>query len=417
VIDRLSETIAQLREAQKKLTCLPVARIVEQLDEWASRWQDPHSPWRKEASEKSAFPFETVAPGLEVLLSGLRQGPLWALLEEELGDPLALDGFRPRRIGGWRRAVSYPLVGCVLAGNTPLASWPPLLASLLVKSACFAKMSSDETLWTSILIRTLQEAMPEMGACLAAEVWPGGAREIEEFLIQHTDLMMVFGSDPTIFAWRGRMPLHKPFLGYGHRASFAVILRECLTPEVAEKLAWDTTLYDQQGCLSPQVAYVERGGRVAPEEFAEWVAGGLARFARRYPAARDFASVATIRQMRDMAAFAEGAHLWGADDLSWTLCLYPPGPFPFSCAHRFLFLVPIQRLQEIPDLVAGSEPFLGAVGLAAPLERQEEAAETLAPLGISRICPPGTMQQPPLGWHHEGLPPLGRLVRWVDKEV
>jgi hypothetical protein len=37
-------------------------------------------------------------------------------------------------------------------------------------------------------------------------------------------------------------------------------------------------------------------------------------------------------------------------------------------------------------------------------------------LGVSRFCPAGRMQYPPLTWHHEGRPVLADLVTWIDAE-
>ena len=41
--------------------------------------------------------------------------------------------------------------------------------------------------------------------------------------------------------------------------------------------------YDQQGCYSPQLFYVERGGRVSPREFAQYLASELANLQHRFP--------------------------------------------------------------------------------------------------------------------------------------
>jgi hypothetical protein len=40
----------------------------------------------------------------------------------------------------------------------------------------------------------------------------------------------------------------------------------------------------------------------------------------------------------------------------------------------------------------------------------------LAHWGVTRVCPIGQMQNPPLGWRHDGRPTLGDLVTWMDWE-
>ena len=47
-------------------------------------------------------------------------------------------------------------------------------------------------------------------------------------------------------------------------------------PQVAARAALDVTAWNQLGCLSPHVIYVEERGAVSPEGFAEFLAEALA---------------------------------------------------------------------------------------------------------------------------------------------
>jgi hypothetical protein len=40
----------------------------------------------------------------------------------------------------------------------------------------------------------------------------------------------------------------------------------------------------------------------------------------------------------------------------------------------------------------------------------------MARWGVTRVCPLGRMQIPPLTWRHDGRLTLGELVRWCDWE-
>ena len=53
---------------------------------------------------------------------------------------------------------------------------------------------------------------------------------------------------------------------------------------------------------------------------------------------------------------------------------------------------------------------------AAPKARQPELALQLAHWGVTRVCPVGRMQDPPLTWRHDGRPALGDLITWTDWE-
>jgi hypothetical protein len=45
-----------------------------------------------------------------------------------------------------------------------------------------------------------------------------------------------------------------------------------------------------------------------------------------------------------------------------------------------------------------------------------DAIEVLVRSGASRLCAPGTLQCPPLAWHHDGMPVLTPMSRITDVE-
>ena len=57
---------------------------------------------------------------------------------------------------------------------------------------------------------------------------------------------------------------------------------------------------------------------------------------------------------------------------------------------------------------------VSTVGLAASGNKAREFATELARWGVTRVCPLGQMQNPPLTWRHDGRPALGDLVTWTD---
>jgi len=90
-----------------------------------------------------------------------------------------------------------------------------------------------------------------------------------------------------------------------------------------------------------------------------------------------------------------------------------PRPAPL---HRFVRVHPVNGPEELLHALEPLGSHLAAVALdgfgvaAAGLERG------LAELGASRLCPAGTMQCPPLSWHHEGQGVLAPLARFTDLE-
>jgi hypothetical protein len=90
--------------------------------------------------------------------------------------------------------------------------------------------------------------------------------------------------------------------------------------------------------------------------------------------------------------------------------------FQTSCLNRFIYVKGVKDLAEAlqnADSVRGS---VSTVGLAAPEHRASELVTQLLHWGVTRICPLGRMQNPPLTWRHDGRPALGDLVVWTGWE-
>jgi hypothetical protein len=91
--------------------------------------------------------------------------------------------------------------------------------------------------------------------------------------------------------------------------------------------------------------------------------------------------------------------------------------FQVSCLHRFVYVKPAKDLAAAlrgADAVRGQ---VSTVGLAARGDEAGELTTQLARWGVTRVCPLGQMQNPPLTWRHDGWPSLGGLVRWTDWET
>jgi hypothetical protein len=122
----------------------------------------------------------------------------------------------------------------------------------------------------------LYQVEPKLGACLELSAWPRQRQELNEALLTAVDCVTATGSDETIAALRARVSPRMRFLAYGNRVSFgfvsAGVLAHGHARKVATRVAADVAAWDQLGCLSPHAVYVEDGGAVSPEQFADLVA-------------------------------------------------------------------------------------------------------------------------------------------------
>jgi hypothetical protein len=301
-----------------------------------------------------------------------------------------------------------------------------MVFGLLVGSAQFVKCGRGASFIPRAFAHSIYEEEPKMGACFEIAEWAGGNAQFEEPLFAEASCVTAMGSDETIQSLRDKLPLSVKFLGYGHRLSFGYVAQEMLegflASETVRNAALDVAAWDQRGCLSPHVFYVEKGGAIAPAVFARCLAEELEKLQKTQPRAdltpEESAVVATRRSLYELrAASDEGTRLWSSEDSTdWTVVFEADPQWQTSCANRFVYVKEVQNVEETRRHLEPIREFLSTAGIAAPDERVEELATAFARFGVTRVCPIGRMQSPPLSWRHDGQPALANLVTWTDWE-
>ena len=428
--DQTEALAAHVRSARERhLARLSTGQIVEILDRAIRSLLDDANPRRGKAEALlpavTGYDPETVRLGLTSYLKTFRAPQLAAFVAEDFSNPAMLDSFQPLRKGGYGRAVGPSLIAHVWAGNVPgLPLWS-LISGLLVKSASIGKLPSAEPLFAGWFAEAVAEIDPGVAECIGIVWWRGGDEEREQALLDEAELVLAYGGGATLEDIRARVPVTTRFLPFGHKLSFGMVDAAALDAdkavEIARRAAWDVVRYDQHGCYSPHVFYVERGGTVSPSAFASYLASEIAALAHRFPRrALDAGEAARLAVLRDDAALAAvlGAiEVAGDDEGAWSvafadddLALAPGG------SDRTVKVAALDRLGDAIPEIARHAPFLQSVGVAAPPEELFRLSALLGEAGASRICALGEMTAPEAGWHHDGRFNLLDLVRIVEIE-
>jgi hypothetical protein len=397
-------------------------------------WMDPDYPLRRFAlehgPEATGFPSHTLRKGLESFFSQFTTENFEALLEQDFGDARKLDQLSPTPAEQSTKRSSMvtapELLFHITAGNLPIAGFSTILLGMLVRSAQVIKCATGTAFLPRLFAHSIYEIEPKLGACLEIAEWRGGNVALEETCIQSADCVTATGSDEVIFSIGQRMPGRKRFLGYGNRVSFAFIGAAALSrrnePRVVSAAAVDVIDWNQLGCLSPHVIYVESGGGLSPEQFAESLAAELARLEvvapRGVVPAEVSAVIASRRSFYELRASAsDETRQWcSKDSTAWTVVYEADPRFQLSCLHRFIYVKGVKDLQEALRQSDAIRDKVSSVGIAVAEEQKPLVAAELGRWGATRVCPLGAMQNPPLTWRHDGRPSLGDLVTWTDWE-
>jgi hypothetical protein len=408
--------------------------LIQKLDGIGRDWLEGDYPFRRHVLEAgpaaTGFSAAVLAMGLDSFFQQLTAENMEGLLRQELGHPQRLDDFYPgdHERGSNRVALARgpQLLAHIAAGNIPSAVMLNLVLGLLTRAAQFVKCASGQAFLPRLFAHSLYEADAKLGACLEVAEWPGGTESLEAALFAEADCVSATGSDETLAAIRRALPAHARLAAYGTRVSFGFVAKEALDgrrPEtIAARTALDVAAWNQLGCLSPHVIYVEEGGRIGAESFADLLAGQLEALEKTHPrgrlAAREAAGIASRRSFYEVrAAHSPATKMWASSEsTAWTVVLETEARFQVSCLNRFVY---VKAVNGVDEALQGAEPVrenISTVGLAAGGVRTAELARQFARWGARRICPLGEMQKPPLGWRHDGRPALGDLVTWSEWE-
>jgi hypothetical protein len=431
----ITEACGALKENREKfLRPRSTDSLITTIAGLAHDWLDPEFPFRKMALElgpdQTGFSRQTLAAGLDRFFRQVTRPNLEALIAQDLGsvrrfdeivsDPVELKEDRASIVRG------HDLLVQIMGGMLPNPVFSSIILGLLARSAQFIKCASGTSFLPRMFAHSLYAVQPKLGACLEVAEWKGGNDLLENALFAEADCVTATGSNETLAAIHRRLPAKARFLPYGHKLSLSLIARESLgnlrRKDVASLVVEDVVAWNQLGCLSPHIVYVETGGAIDPGAFADLVAAELASRERDEPrgelSTEEAAAVATRRMFYQVrASTSENTRLWMSEgSTAWTVVYEDDPAFQHSCLNRFVYVKAVADLDQLLISIAPLKGTISTVGLNAPSQRMQEIALSLARWGVSRICQVGQMQNPPLTWRHDGRPSLADLVLWTDVE-
>ena len=419
------------RNREQYLATRSTSSIVGVLAATAQSWLEHDNPFRKLALERGAqetgFNTTTLARGLDAFFKAFTTENLNALIAQDLGHLERLDRFSGDRASNTVALARGPeLLVHITAGNIPNPAIFSIVLGFLTRSAQMVKCALGTSLLPRLFAHSIYEVEPKMASCLEIAEWPGGTDALESALFAEADCVTCTGSDDTLAVVQKKLPPPVRFLGYGHRVSFGYVTGDALArfelKKTAQRAAIDVAAWNQLGCLSPHLFYVEHGGAVGAEKFAEQLAAELAELesiAPRGPLATEAAAVITSKRnfYEVRAATTNDTKLWKSEgSTAWTVVYEADPQFQLSCLNRFIYVKPVSDAAEALRHAESVRGKVSTIGLGATGDRARELATQFARWGVTRLCPIGAMQQPPLTWRHDGRPALGDLVTWTDWE-
>ena len=289
---------------------------------------------RRALSDATGLSIPMVEWGTETTLSTVREDAMLALVaraQEENGRAL--------------RPIS--MLSIVLAGNVFTAPVRGILAPLLFGVPVLVKAASSEALFPAMLREALRSADSELGAAMDVVAFPGGDLECEAALVELADKVSVYGSDDTVAVMAARLGANR-VIAHGHGVSVAYCgagaLDDARINDTIARLSLDICAYDQRGCLSPQVVYVEETPHLSARDFGERLAEtGLGPMSEALPRGPLPVGVGAAQaQWRGMAE-VEGLLLSGD---TYAVSIPEAGPIRWSPGYRNVTIASVGGLDD-----------------------------------------------------------------------
>jgi hypothetical protein len=429
--EQLEKVMTKVKKASSEhLKTFSVSEILGIIEQAIEQFLNRGSVYRKKAEEilpiVTGYDAEMIRLGLTTFLKTFRKPQLQKFLVEDFGNPLLLDDFQPRVKGGFSKAVGPELIGHVWAGNVPgLPLWS-FISGLLVKSGTIGKVSSAEPLMAGWFARQLAEIEPKLADCFAVVWWKGGDEERERAVFETADVVVGYGGNSSLEAMKSRIPLATRFLPYGHKISFGMVMNSTLDSrkawETAHQAALDIIRFDQQGCYSPHLFYVQSGGSVSPSEFARYIAHELECFEKRYPRRKltleEQNSIAAWRNQEELQLFSSSSkEIISNSSANWSVVFEEEDlSFRPACLNRTVRIVAFETPEQVMSQLIPYRSLLQTVGVAGSPKELFTLAEMFGKVGGTRVTALGKMTSPEAGWHHDGRFNLLDLVQIVDIE-
>lgn len=346
---------------------------------------------------------------------------LESIVDSNFANREVLDGWVERIDGyGNKGAVRAfpPRMVHMLAGNAPSGCVASIAQGALVKAVNLFKMPSSDPFTTVAVLRTMAEIDPKhpVVQSMSAVYWQGGDAVIERALYrpQYFDKIVAWGGGEAINNVIKYLGPGIQLISFDPKSSISMIGREAFDSpdsiaDVAERLAADTTVFNQEACLASRYAFVE-GERPQVESLC-------ARLAQRLKVDRDFASAyglplaAEVREEVEVMEAMGDVKTWGGFD-GRGLVILSNSPVEFQPTSKTSNVVMVESLDDAVRYVNVATQTIGVY----PYARKAQLRDQLASAGAQRLCRLGTANAHVLGSPHDAMYPLQRFVHWMGDD-
>ncbi len=294
-------------------------------------------------------------------------------------------------------------VGFVFPSNVPDPMVEDVFCAFSERKYCVIKSSARTKEWGRAFLEGVRRESPLFRNALRWTV----SREDFFKEAKSCDVATVYGDASSVSALRKAFLKKVRLRVFGPRLSFGVIFRSALAggnlEETARRCALDIYWYDQRGCLSPQVYFVQG----SPDNFAKALNDELKILNDHFGVIRRSYNCARSRRIFIGRLVAEclGGRVKFVDKLS-------DGTAPLVAIMKRSSFTPgpsgqvvvVKSFRSLPGILKEMKPFvfsIQGISIAGREKERSQAVRIFEKTSASYIADPGALQSPPLGWNRQ----------------
>lgn len=416
--------------AARALAGMKIEEIIEQLDTISAKFLDRSYDKRVRAveviSKLTGFSAQAVERCIDLEFGSSRAPEMRAALKSEFGDYGALDGFVYNgELKGRSRILPNAPVFAVCSSNIPALPHLSIMRSFLTKNPLILKTSMEEPFFAPLYMEAFLESGLPLAECAIVLCYNRREESLTDKLIAGSNTVIAYGG-PGASGYFSKKVVHpKRLIMHSHKLGFGIIgkgFARDLAPggfsELAKEIVYDTVTFEQRACLAPHIYFYDESGNPPAEDFAGALLKEFENAEKQVPPAVLSPEKSYARRVYlESAAFSPVVKkVLATGGLRSAVILADPAEFFISPLDRVLHVVVYKEKEEVLKLISPYSQYLQNVSLNVPAGDVPGWLETLAGLGVSRICRAGAMPSPTMMWHHDGLRPLSEMVRFCDLE-
>lgn len=429
-LEDIKEVMSRARSHTEAIRNMPVSYILDILDRVGRKFEDTSSTLYKDVVERMnrqlGWSEEMVKQGIVTISDILTQKHLQDRIEADMDNMCYLDEFTYNKaFKGMVKAEPYGVVSHVSAGNVFVGAVDTLVQGLITKNVNILKMSSADPLFPLIFAEVLQEVdyLGVLASSFALVPFKGGDKEVEAIVKQESDVLVVYGGQETVEAYREGVGFHTKIIEYGPKYSLAIIGEGCLDDgnmeHIAHDMARDFTMWEQSACSSPHAVFIDSPYKAA--KFANALARGLQYWSVAIPHSvipdNEAVEILRTRELARVDQTLGQAELIipSVENQDWTIILQKKCEFKVSPHHRTAYVIvsPDHETATLEALKSYGK-FIQSVAILLPTPQKLKLADRLVSIGADRITEIGWLARRKHGTPHDGTRGTSELVRWVS---